>query len=136
MARALESNPLFRWLSGDAGAKLTSEGFYRRLPLPDAPTLVIAGDRGPSAPWLPFGGGANDGIVRVAEARLPGVPLLVVHGAHTFLMNRRDVVRAVLQFLGAESITLPPPAAARAERVSAAAAAPSPAPASSPGTGC
>jgi pimeloyl-ACP methyl ester carboxylesterase len=136
VARALGGNPLFRWLSGDAGAKLTSPEFYRRLPLPDVPTLVIAGDRGPSAPWLPFGGSANDGIVRVAEARLPGVPLVVVHGAHTFLMNRRDVVRAVLQFLDAERIAMPPAAPGRHEPVSAAACAPSPAPASSPGKGC
>ncbi len=136
VARALGGNPLFRWLSGDAGDKLTSAEFYRRLPLPDVPTLVIAGDRGPSAPWLPFGGGANDGIVRVAEARIPGVPLLVVHGAHTFLMNRRDVVRAVLQFLGAERLRLPPEAPGAGAGFSVGASAPCPAPASSPGTGC
>jgi len=135
VARALGGNPLFRWLSGNAGAMLTSPEFYRRLPRPDVPTLVIAGDRGPSTPWLPFAGSPNDGIVRVAEARIPGVPLLVVHGAHTFLMNRRDAVRAVLQFLAAEHVEMPPAAPDRNEPVSAAAA-PSPAPANSPGTGC
>jgi len=130
VARSLQGNVLFRWLSGDAGRRLTSSTFYRRLPLPDVPTLVIAGDRGPSAPWLPFGGAPNDGIVRVAEARIPGVPLLVVHGAHTFLMNRRDVGRAVCQFLEAETLEVPRPP------LSDAGAGRDPAPASSPGPGC
>ena len=60
---------------------------------------MVAGTRGPRAAWLPFGGELNDGIVRVAETRLEGASQVLVHGAHTFLMNRRDVARAVLDFL-------------------------------------
>lgn len=125
VARRLASNPLFRLLFGDAGQKLASPAFYASLPCPDVPTLVIAGDRGLSAPWLPFRGEPNDGIVRLDETPLPGAPLVIVHGAHTFVMNRRDVTDAVLQFLAAEAVTAPC-AGVGAGR----------APSSSPGRGC
>jgi hypothetical protein len=117
----LGGNPLFRLLFRDAGRKLGDPGFYAALPRPEAPTLVVAGDRGLSARWLPFRGEPNDGIVRVAETVLPGAPLVLVRGAHTFIMNRRDVFGAVRQFLEADRLT----------GVGA-----SGAPSTSPGTGC
>lgn len=101
IAAALQNNLLYRAFTRDAGQRLTDPEFFERLPPPPVPTLVVAGTRGPRAAWLPFAGEANDGIVRVSEAHLEGAPLLLVHGLHTFLMNRRDVARAVLQFLGA-----------------------------------
>lgn len=100
IARALISNPLFRALTRDAGRKLIDESFFDELPMPDVPALVIAGTRGPRAPWLPFGGEPNDAILRVAETRLAGVPSIEVPGMHTFVMNRRDVFEAVRDFLG------------------------------------
>lgn len=106
VALALGKSSLFRLFAGDAGRKLRDETFFAALPRPDAPTLVVAGDRGPSSPWLPFRGEPNDGMVRVCETVLPGAPLLVVHGAHTFVMNRRDVWRAVRAFLDAEEIVV------------------------------
>lgn len=98
-ARALRENPLFRAIARDAGQRLCAGGFFEALPRPDVPTLVIAGTRGPRSPRLPCRGEPNDGIVRVAETRLDGAPLLLVHGVHTFLMNRRDVFEAIRQFL-------------------------------------
>lgn len=99
IAAALSGNLLFRAVTGDAGRSLVDPGFFARLEPPEVPTLVVAGTRGPLAAWLPFRGEPNDGIVRVSETRLDGVPLLEVHGVHTFLMNRRDVFEAVERFL-------------------------------------
>jgi len=106
-ALALGKSSLFGFFAGDAGRKLRDPGFFATLPRPDAPTLVVAGDRGPSSPRLPFRGEPNDGVVRLSETFLPGALLVVVHGAHTFVMNRRDVWRAVRQFLETEEIVLP-----------------------------
>jgi pimeloyl-ACP methyl ester carboxylesterase len=99
IATALENNPIFRAASKDAGRKLTDEEFFARLPKPEVPTLVIAGTKGPSASWLPFSGEPNDGIVKVDETRYEGASQLLIHGVHTFLMNRRDVFDAVERFL-------------------------------------
>lgn len=99
IAAALARNPIYRAFTRDAGRRLNDPKFFAHLPEPTVPTLVVAGTRGPRARWLPFRGEPNDGIVRVSEAHLDGAPLLLVDGLHTFLMNRRDVSRAVLQFL-------------------------------------
>lgn len=107
VARALSDNPVFRAASKDAGKMLTDEEFFARLPKPDVPTLVIAGTRGPSASWLPFAGEPNDGIVTVDETRYEGAPQLLIHGVHTFLMNRRDVFDAVERFLTPDARTAP-----------------------------
>jgi hypothetical protein len=117
MARALEGNPIFKVLTRDAGRKLLDAAFYERLPVPSCPTLVIAGNRGPSAKWLPFRGEPSDGVVRVEETRLPGVPHVEVPAIHTFIMNDADVARLTLRFLEAGTLegaddsveSLPPP---------------------------
>lgn len=99
LARTLEEHAFFRLLTRDAGRRLCDPELFATLPRPDAPTLVIAGTRGLRWRRLPFGGEPNDGILRVAETPLEGAPLVLVHGAHTFLMNRRDVAHTVRQFL-------------------------------------
>lgn len=99
VARTLKDNPLFRLSSRGAGQKLARSDFYDDLPIPDVPSVVIAGNAGPIwsrfSPWKE----ANDIIVRVDETRLEGVPLIEIPAVHTFLMNRRDVTRACLDFL-------------------------------------
>ncbi|RMH21833.1 MAG: alpha/beta hydrolase [Acidobacteria bacterium] len=99
LARALGGNPIFRLAFGDAGDKLKDDGFFARIPVPEVPSLIIAGTRGPRASWLPFGGAANDAILRLEETRLGDLPLVTVHAAHTFLMNRREVFVLVRDFL-------------------------------------
>lgn len=101
----LGGKPPLRLVFRDAARKLCDPEFFATLPRPDAPTLVIAGDRGLGARWIPVGGQPNDGIVRVSETILHGAPLVVVHGSHTFLMNRRDVFGAIRQFLEADEIS-------------------------------
>lgn len=104
MARALEGNPVFKVLTRDAGRKLLDAAFYEGLPLPTAPTLVIAGNRGPKARWLPFRGEPSDGVVRVEETRLPGVPHVEVPAVHTFIMNDAEVAKIVVRFLEAGTL--------------------------------
>lgn len=99
VAAALKENFLFRLITRDAGRKLTDPDFFAQLPQPDVPTLIIAGTRGLRAAWLPFHGEVNDGIVRLEETRLDGVPRIEVKGIHSFLMNRRDVCAEILRFL-------------------------------------
>lgn len=101
LARTLQRNPLFRALTGDAGQRLADPAFYAALPVPEVPTLIFAGDKGPRAKWLPFEGAASDGVVGVEETRLDGVPHVVVPAIHTFIMNHREVTRAILDFLQA-----------------------------------
>lgn len=107
LARVLKDNPVFRALSGDAGRKLSDAAFYDALPRPPVPSLIIAGTRGFTSPRLPFAGERNDTIVKVEETRLEGVPALEVEGAHSFLMNRRDVFEVVERFLDAAAPQLP-----------------------------
>lgn len=102
IARALERNWIFRALTRDAGDKLTDPEFYDRLPVPDVPSLIIAGTRGPRLRWLPFHGQPNDCLVTVEETRLGEVPVLEVHAAHSFMMNRRDVFETIVAFFDAE----------------------------------
>lgn len=99
LALGLRHNRLFRMLTGDTGRRLADPAFFDHLPVPDVPSLVIAGTAGPRAAWLPLGDTPNDGIVTAAETRLAGVPHIEVPALHTFLMNRKDVLDAILAFL-------------------------------------
>jgi pimeloyl-ACP methyl ester carboxylesterase len=99
LARTLQRNPLFRLLTQDAGQKLADPDFYAALPMPDIPTLVMAGNAGPRAGWLPFGGSDNDGVVSVEETRIEGVYFKELPALHTFIMNNSEVTDAILEFL-------------------------------------
>lgn len=99
-ARLLRDQPIFQAITRDAGRKLVDESFFDEVPVPDVPTLIVAGDAGPRQPFLPpFRGEPNDGILSVEETRLPGIAHLVLPAIHTFIMNRRDTTRAILAFL-------------------------------------
>lgn len=98
-AQALENNSLFRFLTRDAGSKLAKPAFFEHLPIPEIPTLIIAGNSGPKTPWLPFGGHPNDGIVGVEETHLEDLPVVEIPALHTFIMNRSDVFEMARDFL-------------------------------------
>ena len=85
-------------LAGAAEAQDYDPSFYDDLPVPDVPSLVVAGDAGPDFGWMPFDG-PHDAVVQVAETRLGDVPVLKIPAMHTFLMNRRDVTDAIVDFL-------------------------------------
>jgi len=103
LARLLQHNPIFKALTRDAGQRLAdAEGFYRALPAPQVPTLVVAGTGGPRFARSPWQGGANDGIVGEAETVLPGaerVEYVSVPAVHTLIMNSAEVTGHVLRFL-------------------------------------
>jgi pimeloyl-ACP methyl ester carboxylesterase len=107
IARTLRDNLFFRATTRDTGRKLTDEEFFARLPVPDVPSLIIAGNRGPRSRRLPFGGAPNDGILKVEETRLAGIPRIEVPAIHTFLMNRRDVFEAIRDFLADPGVRSP-----------------------------
>ncbi|MGE0788881.1 MAG: esterase/lipase family protein [Sandaracinaceae bacterium] len=100
LAAKLKEQPLFQVLTGDAGQRLADPSFYARLPIPDVPTVIFAGDAAKRLDFLPFDGAAADGIVSVEETRLPNVRHRVFPAWHTFIMNHPDVVKALLEFLG------------------------------------
>lgn len=98
IARRLRGNPLFRLLTRDVGRRLASRELFEDAPVPEVPTLVVAGTRGPRSNWLPFGGDPNDGILRLEETRLKGAERYEINGVHTFLMNRGDVFETLHRF--------------------------------------
>ena len=97
LARAMRKSRLYALLTGDAGKKLGDHGFFAELPVPDVPTLVIAGHA--EARLLPFRGAASDGIVGVHETHLAGARHELVTAAHTFIMNDRRATQLLLDFL-------------------------------------
>lgn len=99
MARELQDHPLYQLVTRDAGQKLCDEQFYDDLPVPEMPTLILAGTRGVDAGWHPLGGKANDAVVALEETRLGDIAVVEVPGMHSFLMNRSDVFERIQDFL-------------------------------------
>ena len=96
LARALKDNPVYRWFTGESGQQLASDEFYRTLPVPTVEFGVIAGDRGQSVTLKE----PNDGVITVESTKLDGMKSWVlVHQAHTFIMNSRQVAQLVIRFL-------------------------------------
>jgi hypothetical protein len=91
----------FRWIAGECGACLSSVSFYETLPRPTVPYTLIAGTRGLTGRWSPFGTEPNDGLVAVSETRIQAEdPVLTFPVSHTFMMNDRRVQAAICQALG------------------------------------
>jgi pimeloyl-ACP methyl ester carboxylesterase len=99
LARRLKNRNLFRLLTGNAGLHMATPEFYENLPIPQMPTLVIAGSAGPKGRLSPFGQDDSDGIVAVAETRLKGAQHAVIPGVHTFLMDHPQTYSLICQFL-------------------------------------
>jgi len=99
LARRLAGNPVFRLLTGDAGRRLGDPAFFEGLPVPEVPTLVLAGTAGPRAEWLPLGDVPSDGVVTVEETRLDRARHVEVGSLHTFIMNSGAVSSAAASFL-------------------------------------
>ena len=99
---AFSPSPLLMSVVGPAGVRLgtDSTSYPLRLGPVRFPLGVIAGDRSLSrlGSWLIPG--ADDGMVGVDQTRVDGESdFLVVPATHTFIMNRPDVIAAVLSFL-------------------------------------
>ena len=87
LAKRLKKNLIYRWITGDSGQKLSEEEFYDDLPVPKVEYGVIAGDKGQEVTFSE----PNDGIVTVESTKLEGMnDFIVLHHAHTFIMNCKD----------------------------------------------
>jgi len=90
----------FRWFTGECGTRLASEEYFRALPKPTVPHTIIAGTRGLTGRWSPFGDEPNDGIVALHETMLESdAPPQVFPVAHTFIMNDLRVQATILEIL-------------------------------------
>jgi len=83
----------YRLITGEMGQLLATESFLQGIPVPQCPAFIYAGTGGPRWRFYPVGDEPNDGILKVSETRLEGVPLIPIAAGHTFLMNARALVR-------------------------------------------
>jgi hypothetical protein len=98
LAKVLKDVSVFKWLTGDSGQKLSSEEFYKTLPVPNVEFGIIAGDRGQNVTFKE----PNDGVITVESTRLPGMKdWLLLHHTHTFMMNSSDTAEQCIHFLQA-----------------------------------
>ncbi len=96
LAAELKDVDVYKWLTGDSGQKLSSEEFYRTLPVPDVAFGVIAGDRGQKFTFNE----PNDGIITVESTKLDGMKdWILLHHTHTFMMNSKDTAAQCIHFL-------------------------------------
>ena len=92
LARRFEHAWWYRLMNGDAGDLLAREDRLASIPATTVPCTIIAGTRGISGRWSPFGNEANDGLVAVSETDLDGAEeLITVPARHPFIMNDRRV---------------------------------------------
>ena len=106
MAKRYGKNHLYRRATGSSGQRLGDAVFYQALPIPQVPTLIIAGRLGRRDRYSPFGDKPNDGIVTVEETQLEGAEHMVVPTFHTWIMNdplARIVIREFLSSVGPRS---------------------------------
>lgn len=90
----------YRWATGECGSRLASPEYFQTLPLPTVPHTVMAGTRGITGRWSPFGDEPNDGIVALRETVLVAdTPPQTFPVAHTFIMNDLRVQMAILDIL-------------------------------------
>jgi pimeloyl-ACP methyl ester carboxylesterase len=110
IARAVAPRRVYRAVAGQMGQLLSEPAFMQSLPPVTVPTTIVAGDDGPRGRWSPFGEASNDGILTVDETRLEGATHLTVPAWHTFIMNRADVSRIILDRARQLAAAIPAPA--------------------------
>ncbi len=100
LAKRLRNNPVFRIVFGASGKELAERWalLEPRLAVPPCQFGIIAGDGGKVT--NPLLRGDDDLVVTIDETRLAGCrDFAVVSGIHSFIMDRDDVRRFVLNFL-------------------------------------
>ncbi len=91
--------PLLPWIYGEPMRQIAG-GFTRDLAGPGVPFATIAGGCGDDEGWNPLIPGDDDGVVAVAETRLPGAAgELVVRRLHTTIMKDPAAIGAAVTFI-------------------------------------
>lgn len=96
-ARKFAPRGLYKLLTGEMGQLLARVDFMEALPIPEVPTRVYAGVKGPRGRYSPFGDVLNDGILALHETALPGASCVEVQAMHTFIMLNQGVARDIIQ---------------------------------------
>lgn len=99
MAKFFSRWRLYKFLGGECGQLLASDGFMQNLPAPPANSMILAGTRGLRSRLLPHGDAVNDGILSVDETKLEGVPHQSFKASHTFIMNHPAIVDTICRTL-------------------------------------
>ncbi len=86
----------YRLFTGEMGRLLADEKFMAGVPIPDCPAWVYAGTGGPTSRFFLLGDEPNDGILRMSETQVAGVPTVCVPAMHTFFMNSRALARDLI----------------------------------------
>jgi pimeloyl-ACP methyl ester carboxylesterase len=104
----MESIPGFDWLNGPAGYQLGKgpESLPLRLGVPEFDFAVIAGDRTIDPITSAVLDDPDDGKVSVSDTRLEGMrDFVVVPASHAMIMQDRDVIRLVMNYLARGSFS-------------------------------
>jgi hypothetical protein len=89
----------YRWINGECGQLLARDDFFAQLPRLSIPYTIVAGTRG-GLGRSAFGDEPNDGVVAVSETLVvPSDTPITVPARHTFIMNDRRVLAAILGVL-------------------------------------
>lgn len=95
-ARKFAARGLYKLITGEMGQLLARADFMDALPIPEAPTRIYAGVKGPRGRYSPFGDVLNDGILALHETELPGATRLEVEAMHTFIMLNQVVAHDII----------------------------------------
>ena len=97
-ARKLAPRLIYKMFTGEMGRMLAEAAFMEALPLPGVPTKIYAGINGPRGRYSPFGEECNDGILALHETELPDAHHQQVAALHTFIMNKQEIARDIVNF--------------------------------------
>lgn len=98
IATRLQHNRLFRFLTGDCGQLLGSQGRMHTIGPPAVPVTGIVGTRGIANRFGIFGDEVNDGLVSISEVSAPWLTNCVqVPVFHTLLPSSTRVADITLQ---------------------------------------
>jgi len=98
IARHLQTNFIYRTITGDCGQLLGSTKRMAAIGFPSVPITAIVGTRGIKSKYGPFGEDKNDGIVSISEvtaAWLSNVEQVPV--AHTLLPASKHVAKIIIK---------------------------------------